>query len=54
MEVNLSTELKDLTLDHVEIQEKLGEGTFGLVNAVTFKQRDGRVVHSGSREAVGT
>ena len=37
----LSTQLKDLTLDNVEIQEKFGEGTFGVVSAVTFKRKDG-------------
>ena len=49
----LSTQLKDLTLDNVEIQEKLGEGTFGVVSAVTFKRKDGSFASGVGKQLVG-
>lgn len=49
----LSAQLKDLTLDNVEIQEKLGEGTFGVVSAVTFKRKDGSFVKGVGKQLVG-
>ena len=49
----LSAQLKDLTLDNVEIQEKLGEGTFGVVSSVTFKRKDGSFVEGVGKQLVG-
>ena len=40
-------------MDNVEIQEKLGEGTFGVVSAVTFKRKDGSFASGVGKQLVG-
>ena len=49
----ISSQLKDLTLEQVQIQERLGEGTFGVVSSVTFKGKDGFVVSGVGKQLAG-
>ena len=50
---NLSQQLQDLSLDHLEIKEELGRGTFGIVNAVNFKRKDGSFVSGVGKQLTG-